>query len=137
MDMVTTKTWTHHSQFVSNWQWRCRAGTAETSTRRGWGARGQRIDKARERSETRTNGLITPKPQDAPSPNEDWLDLDSLAVVEVTSEEKGYPVESALISGEMQESTSVLMAECAICLKRGDHTIPKKNKDKQKRTIHC
>ena len=46
--------------------------------------------------------LITPKPKDAPSPNEDWLDLDSAAVVEVTSEEKGYPVESALVSGEMQ-----------------------------------
>ena len=46
--------------------------------------------------------LITPKPQDAPSPNEDWLDLDSAAVVEVTSEEEGYPIESALISGEMQ-----------------------------------
>jgi hypothetical protein len=46
--------------------------------------------------------LITPKPPDAPSPNEDWLDLDSAAVVEVTSEEKGYPVESALISGETQ-----------------------------------
>ena len=46
--------------------------------------------------------LITPTPQDAPSPNEDWLDLDSAAVVEVTSEEKGYPVESALVSGETQ-----------------------------------
>ena len=46
--------------------------------------------------------LITPKPQDAPSPNEDWLDLESAAVVEVTSEEKGYPVESALVSGETQ-----------------------------------
>ena len=46
--------------------------------------------------------LITPKPQDAPSPNADWLDLDSAAVVEVTSEEQGYPVESALVSGEMQ-----------------------------------
>src|ERR1700726_3436660 len=46
--------------------------------------------------------LITPKPQDAPSPNEDWPDLDSAAVVEVTSEEKGYPVESALVSGETQ-----------------------------------
>ena len=37
-----------------------------------------------------------------PSPNEDWLDLDSAAVVEVTSEEKEYPVESALVSGETQ-----------------------------------
>jgi hypothetical protein len=46
--------------------------------------------------------LITPKPQEAPSPNEDWLDLESAAVVEVTSEEKGYPVESALVSGETE-----------------------------------
>ena len=46
--------------------------------------------------------LITPKPQDSSSPNEAWLDLESAAVAEVTSEEKGYPVESALISGEMQ-----------------------------------
>jgi hypothetical protein len=46
--------------------------------------------------------LITPKPHETPSPNEDWLDLDSAAVVEVTSEEKGYPVESALVSGETQ-----------------------------------
>jgi hypothetical protein len=44
--------------------------------------------------------LITPTPQDTPAPNEQWLDLESAAVVEVTSEEKGYPVESALVSGE-------------------------------------
>jgi hypothetical protein len=46
--------------------------------------------------------LITPTPQGTLSPREDWLDLDSAAVVEVTSEEKGYPVESALVSGETQ-----------------------------------
>jgi len=46
--------------------------------------------------------LITQKPQDSSSPNEDWLDLESAAVVEVASEEKGYPVESALVSGETQ-----------------------------------
>jgi hypothetical protein len=45
--------------------------------------------------------LITPIPQDAP-PDDGWLDLDDAAVVEVTSEEKGYPVESALVSGEMR-----------------------------------
>ncbi len=43
---------------------------------------------------------ITPIPQDAPSRCERWLDLDSAAVVEVTSEEKDYPVEAALISVE-------------------------------------
>jgi hypothetical protein len=46
--------------------------------------------------------LITPTPQDTPAPNEQWLDLESAAVVEVTSEEKGYPVESALVSGETE-----------------------------------
>ena len=38
-------------------------------------------------------------PQDAPLLDEDWLNLDGAAVVEVTSEEKDYPVESALVSG--------------------------------------
>ncbi len=46
--------------------------------------------------------LITPIPQDAPPRDEGWLDLDGAAVVEVTSEEKDYPVESALVSGEMR-----------------------------------
>jgi hypothetical protein len=46
--------------------------------------------------------LITPIPKDAPHPDEGWLDLDSAATVEVTSEAKEYPVESALVSGEMQ-----------------------------------
>jgi hypothetical protein len=44
--------------------------------------------------------LITPIPQDAPPLGEGWLDLDSAASVEVTSEEKEYPVEAALVSGE-------------------------------------
>ena len=43
---------------------------------------------------------ITPIPQDTPAHDEGWLDLDRLAVVEVTSEEKDYPVESALVAGE-------------------------------------
>jgi hypothetical protein len=46
--------------------------------------------------------LITPNPHGTPFANEDWLDLESAAVVEVTSEEQGYPVESALVSGESQ-----------------------------------
>ena len=46
--------------------------------------------------------LITPIPQDARPRDEGWLDLDGAAVVEVTSEEKDYPVESALVSGEMR-----------------------------------
>jgi hypothetical protein len=46
--------------------------------------------------------LITPSPQDVRSLDEGWLDLDGAAVVEVTSEEKEYPVEYALVSGEMR-----------------------------------
>jgi hypothetical protein len=44
--------------------------------------------------------LIRPIPQDNPASNEGWLDLESAAAVEVTSEEKEHPVESALILGE-------------------------------------
>jgi len=46
--------------------------------------------------------LITPIPQGTPFVDEGWLNLDSLAVVEVASEEKEYPVEAALVSGKMQ-----------------------------------
>jgi hypothetical protein len=46
--------------------------------------------------------LITPIPQDVPPGDENWLDLDDAAVVEVTSEEKEYPVESALVAGAMR-----------------------------------
>src|ERR1700722_2983340 len=48
--------------------------------------------------------LITPIPQTVPLPHEGWLNLDGAAVDEVTSEEKEYPVESALISGEMRRA---------------------------------
>jgi len=46
--------------------------------------------------------LITPIPQTARPHDEGWLDLNTAAVVEVTSEDKDYPVESALLSGETQ-----------------------------------
>jgi hypothetical protein len=45
--------------------------------------------------------LITPIPKNVPLPDEGWLNLDGAAVVEVTSEEKDYPVESALVSGQI------------------------------------
>jgi|SRR5579859_278557 len=44
--------------------------------------------------------LIRPIPLDVPSQNEDWLDPDGAASVEVTSEEKNCGIESALVSGE-------------------------------------
>ena len=44
----------------------------------------------------------SPIPQDAPPLDEGWLELDKAALVEVTSEEKEYPVESALVLGEVR-----------------------------------
>jgi hypothetical protein len=46
--------------------------------------------------------LFTPTPQGIRSTDEDWLDLDRAATVEITSEEKDYGIESALVSGEEQ-----------------------------------
>jgi hypothetical protein len=46
--------------------------------------------------------LITTSPKDAPQLDESWLDLDRLAVVEVTSEDRDYPVESALAAAEVR-----------------------------------
>jgi hypothetical protein len=46
--------------------------------------------------------LIPPIPHNVPHPDNGWLDLGRLAVVEVTSEDKDYPVESALLTGETQ-----------------------------------
>lgn len=37
--------------------------------------------------------------QDTPTPAGDWLNLDRVAAVEVTSEDPGHPVEDALIPG--------------------------------------
>jgi hypothetical protein len=46
--------------------------------------------------------LITTTSQNTPHLDKGWLDLDRAARVEVTSEAKEYPVESALVSGEMR-----------------------------------
>ena len=46
--------------------------------------------------------LITPIPQAGKPRDEGWLNLDRAAMVEVTSEEKDYPVEAALIAGELR-----------------------------------
>ena len=37
--------------------------------------------------------------KDTPSPSEDWLDLERLAEVEITSEDAAHPIESALLPG--------------------------------------
>ena len=44
--------------------------------------------------------LITAAPQVSPRTDQDWLDLSSVATVEVTSETKDHPVESALLLSE-------------------------------------
>jgi hypothetical protein len=46
--------------------------------------------------------LIIPTPETVPSRAERWLDVERAAVVEISSEEKGYPVESAFVSREMR-----------------------------------
>ena len=44
--------------------------------------------------------LIAPIPQTTPAPDESWLDFDEAALLEVTSEDKEYPVGSVLVLGE-------------------------------------
>jgi len=44
----------------------------------------------------RVVGLV---PKDSPLPDRDWLDLERLAHVEVTSEDPTHPIESALVPG--------------------------------------
>jgi hypothetical protein len=44
--------------------------------------------------------LITAAPQASPRGEQDWLDLSSVATVEVTSETKDHPVESALLPSD-------------------------------------
>ena len=46
--------------------------------------------------------LITPTPETVRSRGEGWLDVERAAIVEITSEEKDYPIESAFVSGEAQ-----------------------------------
>ena len=42
--------------------------------------------------------LITPTPETVRSRGEGWLDVERAAIVEITSEDKDYPVESAFAS---------------------------------------
>jgi hypothetical protein len=43
--------------------------------------------------------IIDHQPRDVGAEESDWLDLERLALVEVTSEDVSYPIESALIQG--------------------------------------
>lgn len=44
--------------------------------------------------------IIGSVPQPAPTSGEDWLDLEGLVEVEVTSEDADHPIESALLPGD-------------------------------------
>lgn len=44
--------------------------------------------------------LITPTPETVRSRGEAWLDVERAALVEVTSEDKDYPVESVFVAGQ-------------------------------------
>ena len=43
--------------------------------------------------------FITPIQQETGSPDQDWLNVEGLAEVEITSEDGAHPIESALLSG--------------------------------------
>jgi hypothetical protein len=45
-------------------------------------------------------GQISTTPPSAPPSGQAWLDVERTALVEVTSEENGYPIESALLGAE-------------------------------------
>ena len=46
--------------------------------------------------------LITPTPETVRPRGEAWLDIERAAIVEITSEDRNFPVESAFVSGEAQ-----------------------------------
>src|SRR5207245_10640002 len=46
--------------------------------------------------------LVTPTLETVRSSGEAWLAIEGAAIVEITSEEKDYPVESAFVLGEAQ-----------------------------------
>ena len=45
--------------------------------------------------------IITPTPETVRSRAEGWLDVEREAIVEITSEDKDYPIESAFVSREV------------------------------------
>ncbi len=44
--------------------------------------------------------VTSPVPKDTATPDPEWLDLEQVAQVEVTSEDVAYPIEAALVPGE-------------------------------------
>lgn len=43
--------------------------------------------------------IIAQAPKEAASPDQEWLNVEGLAEVEITSEDSAYPIESALLTG--------------------------------------
>jgi hypothetical protein len=43
--------------------------------------------------------IIAPLQQETPSPDQDWLKVEALAEVEITSEDPAHPIEAALLPG--------------------------------------
>src|SRR5262249_53811000 len=44
--------------------------------------------------------LISPAPKDISPPDQEWLNIEQLATVEITSEDATHPIESALLPGK-------------------------------------
>lgn len=44
--------------------------------------------------------LITPTPENIQTHGEGWLDVERAAIVEMTSEDKDFPIEAAFVSGD-------------------------------------
>ena len=43
--------------------------------------------------------IIAPVPKETALPDQDWLNVEELAEVEITSEDVAHPIESALLPG--------------------------------------
>jgi hypothetical protein len=55
---------------------------------------------AEELTEHMRKRLITPTPENIQTHGEGWLDVERVAIVEITSEDKDFPIEAAFVSGD-------------------------------------
>ena len=46
--------------------------------------------------------IIAQTQKETTSPDQDWLNMEGLAEVEITSEDAAHPIESALLPGQLQ-----------------------------------
>ena len=60
--------------------------------------------------------LITRRPETVQSRGEGWLDVERAAIVEITSEDRNFPVESAFVSKEAQGWRAAMAGTQAIRL---------------------